>query len=86
MKQVQCEKLSTVVLSAASRLAERGGGTYVDFAHEAQVSREASQWTVKNLVRSGKLCAVSRKRVAGAAKPLHVYVPAASRMQMTLLF
>ena len=69
-------KVSDAVLDAAAAFSTEGGGTYLDFAQRAQVSYAAAQNTVKNLVRSGKLCAVERRQVAGIAKPLHVYVPA----------
>ena len=78
--------VTVAVMAAARVMAKVGGGTYIDLAQHARVSREAAQWSVKNMARRGELLVVARKRMKGAAKPLHVYVPAVEIKQLSLIF
>lgn len=78
--------VSQAVLAAARALAKAGGGTYIDLAQHARVSREAAQWSIKHMVNRGDLLVVARKRMEGVAKPLHVYVPAVEVRQLSLVF
>lgn len=78
--------VAVAVMAAARALAKAGGGTYIDLANHARVSRESARWSVKNMVNRGELLVVARKRMQGAAKPLHVYKPAAEVRQLSFLF
>jgi len=78
--------VSVALMAAARVLAKGGGGTYIDLAQHACVSRAAAQQSVKNMARRGELLVVARKRTEGAAKPLHVYVPAVEVRQLSLVF
>lgn len=62
--------------SAAKALADEAkGATWRDMAQRACVGMGVAQKTVKNMVLAGELQSIGTVRVAGARRPMSMYVP-----------
>ena len=67
------------LLQAASTLVQPDcAPTLRDLSAKANVGRQAAMNTVKNMVRSGELVIVRRRRVPHCAKPVAEYAPPAA--------
>lgn len=74
-------EVSQALLHSAGELAcvgadgARHGPTLEELARHAKVARNDARWSVKNLVRSGRLAAVAERRVERRNRPVAEYAP-----------